>query len=149
MAKVSGTVLPLFLKRRQHHLDLNAGVGKSGKGAKKGKKAGKRATTEQSQMRPEMPWLCRANVDLSPLVIASNLDPDVVGRCGNERKENPASVAGSLRTSDSPLRVELRAALTLEAVANEKNPDGSTGMEVSGSIPPNSRNKCIALTLFF
>lgn len=149
MANVSGTVLSLFLERRQHNLDLNAGAGKSGKGAKKGKKAGKKATTEQSQMRPEMPWLCRANVDLSPLVLASNLDPDGVGGCGNERKKSPESVAGSLRTSDSPLRVELQAALTLEAVDNEKVTAGSAGMEVSGSTPQNSRNTCISLTLFF
>lgn len=130
VANISGAVLPLFLERRQRHLDSNAGAGKSGKGAKRGKKAGKRATAEQSQMRPEMPWLCRANVDLSPLVLASTLDPDGVGGCGNERKESPAGVAGSVRTSDSPLRVELRAALALETVANEK-----VKMEVSKSTP--------------
>ena len=95
-----------------------------GKNAKKGGKkppAGKKGEApEQPPRPPETPWLCRAVIDLSPLVRPGAPADGGGGGARGERRIDPSvllssAAGGTSKTEDgdSPLWAELRAMLTL------------------------------------
>lgn len=120
-AKNATTALPVFLERRELRPEPATDEGKAGgKGAKKGggKKppAGKKGEApEQPPRPPETPWLCRALINLSPLVQPGATDGDAHREKRSYPMTLPGATDGASKTEvgDSPLRAELRAMLTL------------------------------------
>lgn len=140
------TTLPVFLERRELQPEPAADEGKAGgKGAKKGggKKpaVGKKGEASEPPPQPrETPWRCHAEIDLLPLV-----QPAVVvngGAHGEDKGKSTLSPAagssvGRSKSGDSPLRAELRAALTLappsaeDAALSAANEEGVQGEDTT------------------
>lgn len=140
------TMLPVFLERRELQPEPAADEGKAGgKGAKKGggKKpaAGKKGEVTEPPPQPrETPWRCHAEIDLLPLVQPAavvNGSPH-----GEDKEKSTLSAAGGnivdpSKAGDSPLRAELRAALTLappsaeDAALNAANAEGLQGEDTT------------------
>lgn len=111
----------MFLERRELRPEPAPDEGKTGgKSAKKGggKKsaAGKKGEApEQPPRPPENPWLCRAVIDLSPLVQPETTNGGACVERTNDPSFLPSAPGGASKTEigDSPLRAELRAMLAL------------------------------------
>lgn len=103
--KDATTTLTVLLERRELRPEPAVDEGKtSGKGAKKGGKkppAGKKGEAPEQPLQPPVtPWLCRAVIDLSPLVQPGAASGDPGGTSKSE-------------IGDSPSRAELMAKLAL------------------------------------
>lgn len=104
-ACIASTTLPVFIRREELQQAAPSGTDQAGggaKGSKKGKKGADKAPADQLVLPPEPPWLCRADLDLRALI----------GRRAEEDDQDKSAV-GDGPSGDSPLRVELRARMTL------------------------------------
>eukprot|EP00903_Cladosiphon_okamuranus_P015485 g14296.t1 len=120
------TTLPVFLERRELRPEPTVDEGKTGgRGAKKGGKktpAGKKGEAPEPPLQPpETPWLCRAVIDLSPLVQPGAASGDPGG-------------ASKSKIGDSPVQAELTAKLALASHSkNDAAPPDSNAPKGDGT----------------